>query len=294
MSEKTPEYNVFISWSGEASKRVAHAVQDWLSNTIQAASPFLSDKNIDAGDRGLEEIGNQLDRIRTGIICLTNQNQGSSWINYEAGALSKRVPDKSYVICLLFDLEPGQVRYPLATFQNGPISEEYMARVAHTVNKSLGSPLNEARLEAAFKLSWPALATGTEKIRAWNAQQAMEEVEPVRTPEDMFEEIVVAIREQSAVLAELKKPNPRTGFASTQLHLTGEVLKKLADMWEWGTPLSAKDVADIADHLTPDDWRVIRTAPFLAWYLEHYFNVYQQKPKPQLGAPVENDDDIPF
>lgn len=293
MSEKAPEYNVFISWSGEVSRNIAHAVQDWLSTTIQAASPFVSDKNIDAGDRGLEEISNQLDRIRTGIICLTNQNQGSSWINYGAGALSKRVPDKSYVICLLFDLEPGQVRYPLATFQNGPISEEYMFSVARTVNKSLGNPLNETKLEATFKLTWPALALETEKIRTWNAQQVMEEVEPVRTPEDMFEEIVVAIRQQSVALSEFKKPHPRTVIAESQMNLAGEALSKLATMWGRESTLTAKDLAEVEDQLDQDDWRVIKTAPFLTWYLEHYFNVYQPRPKPQSAAPADMDD-IPF
>lgn len=206
---------MFISWSEEVSKRIAYAVHDWLSSTIQAATPFVSDKNIDAGDRGLEEIGNQLDRIKTSIICLTNRNQGSPWINYEAGAISKRVSDKSYVICLLFDMEPGQVHYPLATLQNGPISEEYMAKAACTVNKSLGGPLTDAKLEASFKLTWSTRATDIEKIRTSDSQQVMKAVEPSRTSKEMFEEIVVAIREQSATLAGLKSSNPRSAFAQS-------------------------------------------------------------------------------
>ncbi len=59
MTDRVPEYDVFISWSGEVSKRIALAAQEWLSTTIQAAVPFVSDTNIDAGDRGLEEIGRQ-------------------------------------------------------------------------------------------------------------------------------------------------------------------------------------------------------------------------------------------
>lgn len=40
MSENADDFNVFISWSGETSKRIALVVQEWLATTIQAANPF--------------------------------------------------------------------------------------------------------------------------------------------------------------------------------------------------------------------------------------------------------------
>ncbi len=293
MSERTPEYNVFISWSGDVSKRIALVVQDWLSTTVQASSPFVSDKDIDAGDRGIEEIGNQLDRIKTGIICLTNQNQANPWINFEAGNLSKRFADKAYVMCLLFDLEPGQVRFPLATFQNGPINEEYMARVARTVNKGLGNPLTEAKLASMFKLTWPILAQAMEKIRGWNSQQVMGAVEPVRTPQDMFEEIVVAIREQSTILAEIKKARSRPTLVDEHISLTVDVLRRLTERWGYSRQMSIQDVVDLGWNLDADDWRIIKTAPFLTWYLENYFNVYPLKARPEPEQTGDMDD-VPF
>lgn len=40
---------VFISWSGETSKKVALALKAWLPNVIQALDPWMSDKDIEKG-----------------------------------------------------------------------------------------------------------------------------------------------------------------------------------------------------------------------------------------------------
>ncbi len=289
MTESQDVFNVFISWSGTLSKRIAYIVQDWIATTVQLAIPFVSDKDIDAGDRGLVEIEENLNKIRVGIICLTAENQNSPWLNFEAGALSKKLGEKSWVAPLLFDIGTAQVRYPMAQFQLNDFSEEGVASVARTVNKAMEKPVNAEKLSSALRLTWPDLASKIEAIRSEGSQQVLVE-EPTRSTDEMFEEIIVAVRDQSLLLEELKKNSSKITIADQQLELTKEALSKLTEYNNRSRRLTAKEVADMEESLDKHDWRLINTAPFLRWYLEHYFNVFQHK------APAKEIDysDVPF
>ena len=43
---------VFISWSGERSRKVAELLDEWLQCVIQAVKPFMSSKGIERGRYG--------------------------------------------------------------------------------------------------------------------------------------------------------------------------------------------------------------------------------------------------
>ncbi len=38
--------DVFISWSGELSKKIAEAIRDWIPCVIQAVKPYYSPDDI--------------------------------------------------------------------------------------------------------------------------------------------------------------------------------------------------------------------------------------------------------
>jgi hypothetical protein len=41
--------NVFISWSGERSKKVAELLDNWLQCVLQSVKPWMSSRGIDRG-----------------------------------------------------------------------------------------------------------------------------------------------------------------------------------------------------------------------------------------------------
>src|SRR4051794_8953617 len=97
---------VFISWSGAYSRAIAAAVRDWIPLLFDTVTPFMSDHDIAAGERGLTVIETELEGTQFGIIVVTEENQHAPWLNFEAGALSKIITQdrKQRVAPLLVDL----------------------------------------------------------------------------------------------------------------------------------------------------------------------------------------------
>jgi hypothetical protein len=72
------------------SHKVAALLRNWIPNVIQAAEPWLSSDDIVPGAAWFREVSAQLEAVEVGIICLTAENVHSSWLNFEAGAISKQ------------------------------------------------------------------------------------------------------------------------------------------------------------------------------------------------------------
>jgi len=133
--------NVFISWSGERSKRAAEALREWLGAVLQNARPWMSDTDIEKGSRSFDEIARALEGMKIGIICLTPENLTSEWLHYEAGALSKTVDPKTRVCTyLLADLESATLKPPLSWFQWTRANKSDTRKLIGTINKHLDAP----------------------------------------------------------------------------------------------------------------------------------------------------------
>jgi len=151
-------YNVFISWSGGRSEKVALALRDWLPMVLQAVRPWMSKEDIETGSRGLEEIGKALDAMSIGIICLTPENAEKPWIHFEAGALSKTLSEKTRVCPYVFgELGVGQVKLPLGIFQASKADKDGTRRMVLAVNRALGGLVTEERVITWFEREWTAL-----------------------------------------------------------------------------------------------------------------------------------------
>ena len=146
----------------ERSAALAHALHEWLPTVIQAVEPWMSESDIDRGARWSSDIAAELEEAHVGIICLTPDNMSSPSLHFEAGALSKAL-DKSLVCTYLLDLEPANLRWPLATFQATRANKEETKQLLTTINKALGEQaLPSERLDKAFEHWWPDLAAESE------------------------------------------------------------------------------------------------------------------------------------
>ena len=147
---------IFISWSGEKSRRVAELFNEWIQCVIQAVKPWMSSHDIERGALWFSEISNTLANTQIGIICLTQTNKIQPWILFEAGALAKGI-DSNRVCTLLIDLEPTDIENPLAQFNHTIAkNKDSMWELVKTINHALlDNGLQEKVLNRAFETYWP-------------------------------------------------------------------------------------------------------------------------------------------
>ncbi len=155
---------VFISWSGEKSRKVATFLSDWISCVLQATEPWISDKDIDRGALWFSEINNQLGDTKIGIICLTEENKEKPWILFEAGALAKGLPS-SRVCTFLIDLQSIESSNPLTHFNYTLPDKNGLYKLVKTLNNALGEKkIGEKKLDITFNKFWPEFEKNFSKI----------------------------------------------------------------------------------------------------------------------------------
>lgn len=198
--------NVFISWSGPRSRFVAEALKDWLPTILQAAKPWMSERDIGKGTQSLPEITKALDSMKVGISCLTPENLEAPWILFEAGALSKAFSDDRTRLCtyLLAGLQPQEVKGPLSMFQATRAEKEDTRKLILSVNAAISGDesLSETLVNTAFDRGWSDLES---KLK--NMPTAEKIVEAKRHPAEMVAEILELCRQYLPHLDEPPFPN---------------------------------------------------------------------------------------
>ena len=183
---------VFISWSGEPSRKVAVALRDWIPYLIQAAKPFVSSEDVGKGRRWPLGLAQALESSDVGIICLTRDNRAAEWLLFEAGAISKSVKDGHACTLLLGGLKPSDVTGPLSLFQHTVFEKVDFKKLMLAINEALGKEqIQETVLNTLFEKLWPDIE---EKV-----QKALKDVPetgtaPVRTDREMIEETLELCR----------------------------------------------------------------------------------------------------
>jgi hypothetical protein len=209
---------VFISWSGDRSKAVAEALYAWLPTVILTIRPWLSLADIDKGARWRTEVATELEDSQVGIICLTPENLSAPWLLFEAGALSK-IQQKSYVCTFLYDLEPTDVREPLAQFQHTLAIKEDVKKLVHTINRAQGdNRFTEAQIDKAFERGWSELADDLKNIGRTPTIQ-----KPEPTQKEMLKELLELVRAQT------RRDQRIVLFTSKHSFPYGELLSSLTD-----------------------------------------------------------------
>lgn len=219
--------NIFISWSGALSHRVASILYEWLPQVIQTIDPFLSSEDIETGVPWFSEIGSKLEQIGFGILCLTPDNTNAPWILFEAGALSKSV-GQSRVTPLLFRVPISDLQGPLAQFNATSTTEADIKKLVKTINLHLGEHgIREKQLDKAFELCWPLLKTQLDDL-ATSSEQFVRS-EPIRSTNDILEELLKLTRHISQQVSVNKSHDTTTWPHSGQpiLESFSQVLEEL-------------------------------------------------------------------
>ncbi len=194
---------VFISWSGALSHKIASSLRDWIPSVLQAVEPWLSSQDIAPGARWISEVSEQLAAVEVGIICLTAENLKSSWLNFEAGAISKQVQGARVCIYAI-DLAPNDISGPLAQFQISKSTPEDTLGLLRVLNAKLGpQALKEERLKRSFEVWWPTL-------EAQLAGAVAEHRAALRQTKSLDEKVDEALSLLSQLVAASAKAEPPT------------------------------------------------------------------------------------
>lgn len=179
---------VFISWSGKRSKALANCLKEWIPLIVQNAKPWVSDKDISAGDRWAQAIAGELKSSNFGILCITPENLSSEWILFEAGALSKAMQDAK-VIPLLFGLELSDLGGPLSQFQALKVDEAGMLNALKAINDVSETKTDEATIEMLVPALWSQFK---EKLDQIPDKQDLEK--HMRPQTEILEDLVSQVR----------------------------------------------------------------------------------------------------
>lgn len=145
---------VFISWSGETSHKIASFLNNLIPNVIQNVETFLSSKDIDRGSIWFVEITERLKKAKMGIVCLTRDNKDKPWIQFESGALA--IGFSAKVCTFLVDIAYADLlENPLAQFNHTLPTKDSIFLLMQTINKCLGdNRVKENILKNSFESSW--------------------------------------------------------------------------------------------------------------------------------------------
>ena len=195
---------VFISWSGNLSHKVARVLRDWLPSVIQSLEPYVSSEDIDKGTRWSTDISKELEQSTFGILCVTKENIDASWLNFEAGALSKAF-DKSNVSPFLIGIKRAEIKGPILQFQSTIFEKDDIKKLLHSLNRACEpNNLKDERLDSIFEVWYPKLKEHLDLILQEIKPEEKITTEEKKTKQtfnnEILEEILELVRNQQKIL----------------------------------------------------------------------------------------------
>jgi hypothetical protein len=145
---------------------LAQALHGWLSDVIPAAQPFMSDENIRSGQRWFGQVGGRLQKSDFAVLCITPNNINSTWMHFEAGAVSKNAAADSRVAALLLDVPTTMLQTPLSQFQHRAADRNGLLKLVLDIDEALGEQRRGAdKTKKAFEAFWHELDESICKAR---------------------------------------------------------------------------------------------------------------------------------
>lgn len=244
---------IFISWSGDESKEIAIILKEWIPSVIQIAKPYVSSEDINKGARWASDISKELDDSSFGIICLTKSNLNAPWINFEAGALGKKVAE-GLVSPFLYKIKPSEISGPILQFQStNSDNKSDVLKLIKSINTKADF-LAEDNLERAFNHWWPVLEEKLLSIKNYEEkldnEKESNKINEIDHVANIMENILEVTRSSHQILMRSERNNNISSNvmnpeALEDLFLAYDNLVYLADRIRSGDPESV----DIIDSL---------------------------------------------
>lgn len=174
------DMKVFVSWSGPRSKQLAESLSRWIPNVIQDTDCFYSSESIRAGQQWNERINNRLSDTDFGILCVTAENRGAPWLNFEAGALSTRISNDQRVVPVTLGFSPEALGSPLGQFNGVEANYQGVLKLIMSIQDAAASTVD---VPTTVDLWWPHLEADINRIPASDAveQPALPDVTELLT-----------------------------------------------------------------------------------------------------------------
>jgi len=193
--------NVFISWSGTRSGRIAAALKIWLGVALPNTECFIS-RDIEGGKRWNRELTEALQASNFGVLVLTAENKNAEWILFEAGALAKQVGE-SRVVPLLVDIEPKHLSGPLGDFHAVRLTDQ-VYKLLEAINASLPDPIDNLR--EVYEYTYTRFSESIELILR-DADKDKKPMDPTARTHEMLEEILRVIKSPREVRVVTSSPD---------------------------------------------------------------------------------------
>lgn len=279
----------FISWSGDLSRQLGEAFRNWLPSALQYVKPYFTPSDIDKGAKWASEISKELSASTVCVIILTRDNLASSWIMFEAGAISTAL-DNTRVCPIIFDLEPTDLQGPLAQFQITKFIKKDIQQLFETINSlAEGNKLDDAVAKGVFEKWWPDLENAFNQIL--EGHTASPTAKKIRSDRELIEEVLLLLRSEKERQTS-RSPAPYEGSPTDHFM---QIIKLIID--EDGM----LNLSELHPKLLELEKALLERAaatPSRAKILDQ-IEVWIKKTKPasrrpRVKAQSDNDDDIPF
>jgi len=150
---------IFISWSKSNSNSVALVLKRFIKNIFDNQADidfFISSEDIYAGDTWFQTISMELKKSNLAIICFTNENRFSKWLDFESGAIAFNA--ENGVVCpFLFDIEKLDEGNPLKSYQLTRNNRKELLRLIKTIGREAAAKLSDRHLETLFDSEYSQL-----------------------------------------------------------------------------------------------------------------------------------------
>ena len=189
---------VYLSWSGERSRRAALILGEWLPWVIPFTEPFVPAQSGDGIPWNREREEAALD-TGFGILCVTRKNLYSPWLLFEAGALLMAA-EQPCVAAWFLDMDPMEAGGPVSLFQSVTCEEESLQGLIYAVNRACGeNGVPEDRLGSTFAYWYPDLRDNLADLGEMDDRARQRDTAAVRKPSPM-EELMALSRENQKLL----------------------------------------------------------------------------------------------